>query len=409
MQLALGAIYGWSVFVAPLEQLNGWSRTQVTLTFTIALFVLGIAAFGGGLWVDRRGPRVVGISAGILYGAGVFLAGFSHGNLGLLYASYGVLGGVGLGLGYIIPVATLVRWFPDKRGLIGGIAVAGFGGGGLLTALVAPGLIGTYGVWATFKILGVVYGGVIVLSAGILRRPPARVTVRTPLVDRARATHEFSVGMALRTWQWYALWLILFLNVIPGAAVISVAVPMAQDLTGVSAAAAAGLVISNAVGNVAGRLAWSAISDRVGRKPVFVTMFVVQAVVLLCLPAATSIGLLSVCSFIIMLCNGGGFSTMPAFTADSFGSRHVGQVYGLLLTAWGMAAIAGPLLLTSVFDRTGYYAPALYVFAVAMLAGAAIPPLVRRPELRGVQRLEIAPAVPLDAEAAPGGKLNRAA
>jgi MFS transporter, OFA family, oxalate/formate antiporter len=383
MQLALGAIYGWSVFVTPLEQLNGWSRTQVTLTFTIALFVLGIAAFGGGIWVDRRGPRIVGVTAGLLYGLGVFLAGFAPGNLLLLYLSYGLLGGVGLGLGYIIPVATLVRWFPDRRGLIGGIAVAGFGGGALVTALVGPGLIGAFGVWTTFKILGIGYGALIVLSACVLRAPPAgyaprgrsavaRIAIQAP-------TDEFTMGAALQSWQWYALWLILFLNVIPGAAVISVAVPMAQDLTAVSASSAAGLVITNAIGNVAGRIVWSAISDRVGRKPVFVALFVVQALVLLWLPRASSFGLLSAGSFIIMLCNGGGFSTMPAFTAECFGSRHVGQVYGLLLTAWGMAAIAGPLALAAVFDSTGHYALALYVFAVALLAGAAIPALVRRP------------------------------
>lgn len=172
MQLALGTIYGWSVFVTPLAQLNGWTRTQVTLTFTLALFVLGLAAFGAGAWLDRRGPRVVGVAAGLVYGLGVFLAGFSLHRLGLLYLSYGLLGGIGLGLGYIVPVATLVKWFPDRRGLISGIAVAGFGGGALLTALLAPPLIRSWGVPPTFRLLGALYLVLIVGSAAVLRNPP---------------------------------------------------------------------------------------------------------------------------------------------------------------------------------------------------------------------------------------------
>jgi MFS transporter, OFA family, oxalate/formate antiporter len=390
MQLALGAIYGWSVFVTPLQRLNGWSQTQVTLTFTIALFVLGLAAFGAGLWLERRGPRVVGVTAGITYGLGVFLAGFSLHHLEVLYLSYGVLGGIGLGLGYIIPVATLVKWFPDKRGLISGVAVAGFGAGALLTALIAPGLIQTFGVLHTFMVLGVLYLVLIVGSSALLRTPPegyAPAGWAGAGAQTARgAAREFTIGEALKTWQWYALWLILFLNIMPGAAVIAVAAAMAQDVTGVGAGTAAGLVISNAIGNVAGRVLWAAASDRLGCKVVFAGMFVVQAGALLVMPRATSFGLLSGCAFAIMLCNGGGFSTMPAFVAHYFGARYVGQVYGLMLTAWGTAAIAGPLLMARVYDTTGHYAPALYLFAVATMAGSLLPLVVRRPAVRATAR-----------------------
>jgi OFA family oxalate/formate antiporter-like MFS transporter len=399
MQLALGAIYGWSVFVTPLEKLNGWTRTQVTLTFTIALFMLGLAAFGAGLWMDRCGPRVVGVTGGITYGLGVFLAGFSLHNLGLLYLSYGLLGGIGLGLGYIVPVATLVKWFPDKRGLVSGIAVAGFGGGAFFTALIAPGLIRAQGVLHTFMILGVLYFLLIVASACLLRNPPDGYVPSgwhgARGLAAGRATHDFTIGAALTTWQWYALWVILFLSIIPGVAVLSVAAAMAQDVARVGVGTAAGLVLINSVANVAGRLLWSSASDRIGCKTVFCAMFVVQAGALLVLPRATSFGLLTVCSFAIMLCNGGGFSTMPAFITDCFGARYVGQVYGLMLTAWGTAAIAGPLLMASVFDATRHYGPALHIFAVVMVAGALIPLLVRRPVARtaALPALAVVPAV----------------
>jgi OFA family oxalate/formate antiporter-like MFS transporter len=345
----------------------------------------------------RSGPRVVGVTAGIIYGLGVFLAGFSVQHLGLLYLSYGVLGGIGLGLGYIVPVATLVPWFPDKRGLISGIAVAGFGGGALLTALIAPSLIASCGVMATFMLLGVLYLVLIVGSASLLRMPPAGYVPAGWKGGRAHAadaTREFTLGKALKTWQWYTLWAMLFLNIMPGAAVISAAAAMAEDVSRVGAATAAALVISNAIGNVAGRVLWSAASDRLGCKAVFAAMFVVQAGALLVLPAAHSFGMLAVCAFVIMLCNGGGFSTMPVYVAHCFGSRHVGQVYGLMLTAWGTAAIAGPLLMASVFDSTGHYGQALRIFSMVMAGGLLLALAMRRPS-RAVPRrsLQMVPAV----------------
>src|SRR5216110_1971318 len=172
MQIALGAVYAWSVFRIPLTKAFGWTISQVTFTFTLAILMLGFAAFVGGLWMRKSGPRRVAIAAGIFYGGGVFLASFSGGHLYWLYFSYGFLGGIGLGLGYIVPVATLVKWFPDKRGMITGIAVGGFGAGALITAPVATRLIESVGVLPTFAYLGVAYLIVAIIASLFMRNPP---------------------------------------------------------------------------------------------------------------------------------------------------------------------------------------------------------------------------------------------
>ena len=211
MQVALGAVYAWSVFRNPLTKQFGWSIAQVTWAFTIAIFVLGVAAFFGGLWLNRKGPRVVAITAGVLYGLGVFLASFSADKLWWLYLSYGVIGGVGLGFGYIVPVAVLVKWFPDRRGLITGIAVGGFGAGPLVTAPVAQRLIQGVGVLKTFAYLGVAYMIVIVVAGLFMKNPPAGWVPQgwTPSATQTaqREKLDYTLGSALATWQWWALWL----------------------------------------------------------------------------------------------------------------------------------------------------------------------------------------------------------
>src|SRR6266487_721882 len=215
LQIVLGAVYAWSVFRIPLSKQFGWSISQVTLTFTISIFVLGFAAFFGGLWMNRKGPRVVALTGGTLYGLGVFLTSFSANNLWWLYFSYGFIGGLGLGLGYIVPVATLVKWSPDRRGLITGIAVGGFGAGALITAPVATRLIQTVGVLPTFAYLGVAYFVIAIIASLFMRNPPEGWQPEgwTPSETQAaqRATHDFVLSEALKTWQWWALWLILFL------------------------------------------------------------------------------------------------------------------------------------------------------------------------------------------------------
>ena len=383
MQVALGAVYAWSVFRDPLINAFGWSISEVTLTFTITIFVLGVSAFFGGLWMNKVGPRRVGITAGVLYGLGVFLASFADDKLMVLYLTYGLLAGVGLGFGYIVPVATLVKWFPDKRGMITGIAVAGFGAGALVTAPIATRLIDAVEVLPTFAILGVAYLIMVTGAASFMKNPPEGWKPEgwepTEAQKAQRSAKDYELKEALRTWQWYALWLLLFLNVNAGIAVISQAAPMATEITGVSAIVAAGLVGIISVANGSGRFLWAWLSDFIGRKWVFLGMFFVQAVVFFLMPLVTSFLLFTVLAFIVLLCYGGGFGTMPAFAADYFGPKNVASVYGLMLTAWGVAGVTGPLLIANIRDTTGAYDSALYVIAGVMLVSAIVPFIVRPP------------------------------
>jgi MFS transporter, OFA family, oxalate/formate antiporter len=388
MQIALGAVYAWSVFRIPLTTTYGWTISQVTLTFEIAIFVLGFASLVGGLWMRRAGPRPVAIAAGILYGLGTILAGQADGNITLLYLSYGLIGGIGLGFGYIVPLATLIKWFPDRRGMITGLAVAGFGAGALVTAPLADRLLTAVGIPSTFAILGTIYLIAVVGAGLFMRNPPDgyrpegwhpfdSAQGRPTTSQGARAAHDYSLGEALRTWQWYGLWLILFLNTTAGISIISQASPMAQEMTHVNAAIAAGLVGAISIANGAGRLLWAWLSDFTGRRQVFVTMFLAQAVMFMLLARVEAFGALGVLAFIVLLCYGGGFGTMPAFAADFFGAANIGSIYGLMLTAWGFAAVVGPTIIARIREVTGHYTEALDLLAIVMLVGAAIPFLVR--------------------------------
>ncbi len=386
MQLALGAIYAWSVFVKPLQKLHGWNVTDVTLTFTIAIFMLGIGATIGGFLLDKYGPRPVGTLAGFCYGLGVLCAGFSGDNLYLLYLTYGIFGGLGMGLGYIVPVATLVKWFPDKRGLVTGLAVCGFGGGALLLAPIATALIGSVGVSQTFVIVGIAYLIMVLGAAQFYADPPAgyRPAGWTPSEKQTsqRAVRDFTTGEALTRWQWYALWAILALNVSAGIMLISQASPMAQDITGATAAVAAGLVSAISIFNFLGRVFWAWLSDLIGRRQVFLTMFLLQVVLFLLLAITSNFLIFSVLAVIVALCYGGGFGTMPAFTADYFGPKKSGSIYGIMLTAWGVGGIIGPILIARVKDLTDHYTLALYVIAAVMLVSALLPLLIRPPKVQ---------------------------
>jgi len=299
-----------------------------------------------------------------------------------------VLGGIGLGLGYIVPLATLIKWFPDKRGMITGLAVAGFGAGALVTAPVAERLISSVGVSQTFTILGFVYLIVVSGSALFMINPSEgyRPAGWTPPADLPghHAAREYVLSEALRTWQWYGLWAMLFLNTLAGISIISQASPMAQELTRVNAVVAAGLVGVISIANGAGRFLWAWLSDFVGRRRVFLVMYAVQAVTFALLAHTHSFGTLAFLAFIVLLCYGGGFGTMPAFAADFFGARNVGSVYGLMLTAWGFAAVVGPTLIAHVRQTTGNYTGALNVIAAIMLLSTALPFVVRSPGTRSV-------------------------
>ena len=240
MQMSLGAGYAWSVFRIPLSKLYGWTIPQVTLPFTISWFLLGLTSVVGGVWLMRRGPRIVAITAALLWGGGVFLTSFAAGRLWWLYLSYGVIGGAGLGMGYIVPVAVLVKWFPEHRGLITGLAVGGFGAGPLIAAPVAHRLIEQVGVMSTFRYLGIAYAIVAVVAGSFMRMPPEgwRPAGWAPSESQIAqlADRDYSAVEALTTWQWWALCLLMSLNTMAGLSIVSQAAPIFQEMGKLSAA-----------------------------------------------------------------------------------------------------------------------------------------------------------------------------
>ena len=380
MQMALGAVYAWSVFRTPLSKQFHWSIADVTLTFTISIFTLGVFAFLGGLWLNKSGPRVVALTGGFLYGLGVFLASFSADKLWWLYLSYGLIGGIGLGLGYIVPVAVLVKWFPDRRGLITGIAVGGFGAGALVTAPLATSLIQSVGVLRTFAYMGIGTGF-------FMQNPPAGWLPAgwspSATQSKQRAAQDYTLAGALGCWQWWALWVLLFLNVTAGISLISQESPIFQEVAKVSAIVAAGMVGIVSIGNAVGRIFWAWISDAITRRWTFVIMFLVQVGLFWALPSLSTASILTAVSFIILMCYGGGFGTMPAFAADYFGSKNVGPIYGLMLTAWGSASAFGPLLIAHLRQSSGSYASGLHGIAGIMAVSMLLPIFVSPPKARG--------------------------
>ena len=383
LQMALGAVYAWSVFRVPLSKQFHWTISQVTLTFTIAIFVLGVSAFFGGLWLKQSGPRVVALTGGVLYGLGVFLAGYSSIGLWWLYLTYGVLGGVGLGFAYIVPVAVLVKWFPDRRGLMTGVAVGGFGAGALVTAPIATHLIQTVGVLKTFSYLGLVYLVVATAAGFFMQNPPdgwlPEGWTPKPKEIGQKTAKDFTLGQALRTWQWWALWMLLFLNTSAGISVISQEAPMFQEFAKATAIIAAGMVGIVSIGNAAGRVFWAWVSDMLSRKVTFAVMFLLQVGLFWILPSLHGVSVITFVAFVILMCYGGGFGTMPAFAADYFGSTNVGSIYGLMLTAWGFASAFGPLLIAHMRQSSGAYSGGLHVIAVIMLVSIVLPLLVKPP------------------------------
>jgi MFS transporter, OFA family, oxalate/formate antiporter len=382
MQMALGAAYAWSVFRIPLVKQFGWSIAQVSSTFTICWFVLGCTSVLGGLWMNRSGPRIVAVAGGILWGAGVFLTSFAAHKLWLLYLSYGVIGGLGLGLGYIVPIAVLVKWFPERRGLITGIAVGGFGAGALVAAPAAGKLLQNVGLMPTFAYLGVAYGIVAVLGALFMRNPPEGWHPAgwqpTSAQLSQRCDRDFTLREALRTWQWWALCGLLSINTIAGLSVVSQAAPIFQEIGKLSAVTAAALVGVISIGNGVGRVLWAWISDITTRRAAFLTMYLIQAVLFWTYHYISSPILLTIVTFIIVMCYGGGYGITPAFAADYFGPRHVGPIFGLMLLPWAFPAALGPLLFAYLRESTGGYNQALYLIA-GMLSIATILPLIVSP------------------------------
>ncbi|MBV9010212.1 MAG: OFA family MFS transporter [Verrucomicrobia bacterium] len=384
MLVPAGATSAWSLFERQLVRIYYPGQLdRVTLTFTLATATFGISAFLGGLWMGRVTPRVVGVAGGFLYGLGVFLAAFSGHDLTFLYLCYGVVGGIGKGLIYIVPIAVLLKWFPDMRGLVTGIGLMGLGAGELLIAPLASDIIAARGVLSAFGILGVLYGLVVITMALFMKNPPSGYQVKTPRRSAAHAAHPatraFTLREAVRSWQWYALLAMLLLNATAGYALLSQAASMSRAMTGASVVQATALVSLIAIPNAAGRVLWPWLSDHIGPRRVFLTLLLLQVVIFLLLPSAHNATAFAVLAGAVLLCYGGGFGTMPAFVADYFGAEHVGRVYGLLLAPIGVSALFGPWLLANTRQQAGSYAFALYVLAAVLLCGAILPWVIRPP------------------------------
>jgi MFS transporter, OFA family, oxalate/formate antiporter len=381
LQVVLGSVYAWSVYRTPLVKAFHWSISEVTLTFTICILALGLAAFFGGLWLAKVGPRTVAITGAMLYGAGTMLASLSANHLPILYLTYGVIGGVGLGFAYIVPVSVLVKWFPDRRGFITGVAVGGFGLGAFITAPVATRLIASVGVMQTFVYMGIAYTVLGVLASLFMVNPDAgwKPEGWSGLNTSKGTEVSLTLKQALGTWQWWVLWLILFLNTSAGISLISQESPVFQELAKATVAVAASMVGIVSIGNALGRVFWAWVSDATGRRIAFIGMILVQVALFWFLPSVTAAGMLTVVGFAILMCYGGGFGTMPAFAADYFGPANVGSIYGLMLTAWGAASAFGPLLIAHMRQSSGSFRSGFHTLAGIVLVSTVLPVILRPP------------------------------
>ncbi|SDO95201.1 MFS transporter, OFA family, oxalate/formate antiporter [Streptococcus equinus] len=368
LHLMLGSTYAWSVYRNPIIAETGWNQSSIAFTFSLAIFCLGMSAAFMGQVVEKFGPRMTGTISAILYASGNILTGVALANhsLLLLYLGYGVLGGIGLGTGYVTPVSMIIKWFPDKRGLATGLAIMGFGFASLLTSPVAHFLITHYGIINTFYLLGFTYFVVMFIVSQFLKFPACSKD------DTDELSQGIGAKKALKTVEFYLLWLILFINISCGLALISVVSPMAQDLAGMSANQAAIIVGLMGIFNGFGRLLWASLSDYIGRPLTFLILFVVNILMTVSLIFFHAPALFTFAMAVLMTCYGAGFSLIPPYLSDIFGAKELATMHGYILTAWAMAALAGPMLLAVTFSATQSYTTTLILFIVLYLVALAI-------------------------------------
>ncbi|CAD6536148.1 OFA family MFS transporter [Paraburkholderia sabiae] len=374
VHLCIGQAYAFSVFNGPLTKVIGitqsapddWSLTALGWIFSLAIVFLGLSAAFAGKWLEKVGPRRTMFTAACCFGGGFIVSAIGvwlH-QIVLLYLGYGVLGGVGLGLGYVSPVSTLIRWFPDRRGMATGMAIMGFGGGAMIAAPLSVALMNHFksatsiGVAETFIVLGIAYFISMTIGSLAIRVPPADwkpagwtppATTTTKMITR----NHVHIDQALKTPQFYLIWLVLFLNVTAGIGILGQASVMIQESfkNTVTPAAAAGFVGLLSLFNMGGRFVWASASDYVGRKNTYFIFFALGAVLYWLVPSFATTGniaLFVLCYCVILSMYGGGFSTVPAYLADMFGTAFVGGIHGRLLTAWAAAGVAGPVLVNYI-------------------------------------------------------------
>jgi MFS family permease len=420
VHLCIGQAYATSVYKAALVAHFESSLTAIGIIFSIAIVMLGLSAAVFGTWVDRNGPRAAMFTAACFWSAGFLIGslGIATDQLWLLYLGYGVIGGIGLGIGYISPVSTLIKWFPDRPGLATGMAIMGFGGGALIASPLSrqlmnwydPAYDGTAGtvpsghaVSLLFLTLGLVYLVFMMFGSFIVRVPADdwRPEGFDPSTVKAKAlvtTDNVSAANAIKTPQFWLLWIVLFCNVTAGIGILEQASPMIQDFfrdgdaSTVAVTAAAGFVGVLSLFNMGGRFAWSTTSDFIGRKPIYMVYLGVGMVlyVLLATVGSSATWLFVILAAIIISFYGGGFATIPAYLRDLFGTYQVGAIHGRLLTAWAAAGVAGPLIVNRVLDTqgtpgelvAGNYRPALFIMvgllAVGFVANLLVKPVAAR-------------------------------
>ncbi|HEX6247632.1 MAG TPA: OFA family MFS transporter [Nocardioidaceae bacterium] len=393
LQFSIGAVYAWSTFGKAFQSAEPWSLSKVeaSLPFTVTIAMIFIGTYTGGRIQDSKGPRVVALAGGVIYALGIIIASFARGDedLWLLIAGYGVISGFGLGVAYIVPIAMLQKWFPDKKGLITGLAVGGFGFGAVLTSPVAQVLINQDPDQPAkaFLPLGIAYLVMSLIGASFFKNPPEGYVV--PGYEQGGEAGEteskdYTQEEALRTPQWYLLTAILALNTAVGIALISQAAGSAAGIAGYSATAAATVVGVLAVFNGAGRIVWAAASDYIGRMPAFAAMLGLQGLCLVALPWAGNPALWFALAAVIYLCYGGGFGTMPATAGDYFGVKFAGAIYGLMLIAWSIAGVVGPILISWLFGsgEEPNYTLGYTVMGIIGLAAVLLTFITKKPKAR---------------------------
>lgn len=401
MQIALGTVYAWSFFQKPIMEANHWNNSEVAWAFSLAIFFLGVSAAWGGIKLPVIGPRKLAMMGGLFYSAGHLIAGWAlyQQSLVLLYLGYGVVGGIGLGLGYVTPVATAAKWFPDKKGQITGMVVMGFGFGALVMAkIIAPLLMQwTAGnLVQVFCAIGVIMAVITLPSGYFLVNPPAGFLPvgYTPCPETAKktaATHNESLMSLILSRQFIIMWVIFFLNITSGIMLIGFQSPLFQDLLkleypldqqntsatiAILASSGATLIAISSIFNGLGRFFWGSMSDKIGRLTVFRIILGTQVLVFSALLVTHSPILFGVLICYILLCYGGGFGTMPSFVLDEFGAAKMSLVYGCILTAWSVSGICGPQIVAYLKDKFAANpenaATYTFAFAAILLVGGLL-------------------------------------
>lgn len=401
IHISIGSVYAWSVYTKPLMEKFGWSLKETQFTFSIAIFFLGLSAAFLGHYLEKHGPRKSGLLSAVFFGLGIAGSGLAIKleSIYLLYLSYGVFGGIGLGIGYITPVSSLVKWFPDRRGLATGLAIMGFGFAALISSPLIVKLIANVGIANTFFIMGSAYFTVIFASSRYLSAPPKGWMPKGFVAGAGNGKKKIQEDLsnltaneAVKTARFWYLWVMLFINITCGIAIISVASPMAQEYAGLSAVAAATMVGVMGLFNGGGRIGWASFSDLIGRPNMYTIFFSLQIAAYFLLPGISNAFLFQAVIFLILSCYGGGFATIPAYIGDMFGTKQLGAIHGYILTAWAAAGVAGPLSAAWIKSTTNSYNGVLYFFA-GMLAVALTVSFLIRLEIRRLRAKKQAEAV----------------